>query len=65
MPAVLNLNWGVWQKPLVDKILIKAVYYNNPGNPGQENGQKFKEWLQGKKENLTRILNLSPTMEYR
>lgn len=48
MPAVLNLNWGVWQKPLVDKILIKAVYYNNPGNPGQENGQKFEEWLQGK-----------------
>ena len=59
MPAILNLNWGAWEKPLVDQIKLPAEMWEH--NEGTNEEAK-------KRANTARPLwtpRLSPTMEYR
>lgn len=41
-PAVLNMNWGVWEKPLLDNILLPAsVMRDNNGDDENKKKQGF------------------------
>ena len=42
MPAILNLNWGAWEKPLVDQIKLPADMWKN--NTGPEEAKKSGQY---------------------
>lgn len=36
MPAILNLNWGAWEKPLVDQIKLPAEMWERNEGTNEE-----------------------------
>ena len=43
MPAILNLNWGAWEKPLIDQIKLPAEMWEN-NDQGSEEEKKAGQY---------------------
>ena len=63
MPAVLNLNWGAWEKPLLENIKFPADMWKN--NTGPEENKERQGYYGEADPDALWIPRSSPTTEYR